>query len=276
MSAPRESDAESNNAAEWEAPPADLGHHAAQDYQSLMMHVEAVKLLQQNPALVDQALTTLARWRQTADARSFPLLDEWQDILMSRAWTRAVARDERGNQLRQASPLGTVLPQETRLAIIAHVRALKQAAQSSSAKTAPGDAAAAQPIAPATGGFEDAMARGRDVKREWTRDGTLVTPEVFAQARGVSVQDLRDVEAAGTLFSMVVDDASYYLAELLKFAPADAAAVCLALGGEEPASKVIFFMRKHGMLGGKTVAQAVEGGRLDAVLSAAEAWRERR
>jgi len=74
---------------------------------------------------------------------------------------------------------------------------------------------------------------------------------------------------------MVFDDAPYYLAELLKLAPADAAAVCLALGSEVPASKVIFFMRKHGMLRGETVAQAVEGGGLDAVLSAAEAWRER-
>jgi hypothetical protein len=135
--------------------------------------------------------------------------------------------------------------------------------------------AAAHRVAPATGGFESALARGRDAKREWTRDGTLVTPEMFARARGVSVQDLRDWETIGTLFSMVVDDAPYYLAELLMFAAADAAAVCLALGGEDPASKLIFFMRKHGMLGGKTVAQAIEGGGLQAVLRAAETWQER-
>lgn len=135
---------------------------------------------------------------------------------------------------------------------------------------------AAHRVASATGGLEVALACGRDAKREWTRDGTLLTPEVFAQARGVSVQDMRDAEVAGTFFAMVVDDAPYYLAELLKVTPTDAAAVCVALGGEEPASKVIFFMRKHGMLGGKTVAQAIEGGQLDAVLRAAKAWRERR
>jgi len=47
--------------------------------------------------------------------------------------------------------------------------------------------ATTQPIAPTAGAFEGALARGRDAKREWTRDGTLMTPEVFALARGVSV-----------------------------------------------------------------------------------------
>lgn len=60
----------------------------------------------------------------------------------------------------------------------------------------------------------------------------LLTPEAFAEARGVSVQDLLYAEATGNLFSMVVDDQRHYLAELLKFAAADAAVVCLALGDE--------------------------------------------
>jgi hypothetical protein len=106
-------------------PPKNLDRHAAQDYQSLLMHVEAVRLLKQNPALVARAVQTLARWRDTADPRSFTLLDEWKRILDKRQWHKAVARDERGNQLRQASPLGVLLPNESRLRIISKVKELK-------------------------------------------------------------------------------------------------------------------------------------------------------
>lgn len=108
------------------APPKNLAQHAAQDYQSLLMHVAAVRMLKQNPRLVDRALTTLERWRETADPHSYPLLDQWGRILETREWRIAVAPDERGNQLRQASPLATLLPQQKRLAIIRRVKALKR------------------------------------------------------------------------------------------------------------------------------------------------------
>lgn len=109
-------------------PPKQLDRHGAQDYQSLLMHVEAVRLLKQNPRLVERAVTTLNRWRETADPRSYRLLDEWKRILDRREWRMAVATDERGKQLRQASPLATLLPEEKRLAIIRKVKALKQSA----------------------------------------------------------------------------------------------------------------------------------------------------
>lgn len=80
----------------------------------------------------------------------------------------------------------------------------------------------------------------------------------------------------GRLFSMIVDGKPYYVAELLKFEPTAAAALCTALGIEGPASKLIFFLRKHGMLDGMTVAQAVEVGGMREALTAAEAWHERR
>lgn len=107
-------------------PPENLNHHGAQDYQSLLMHVAAVRLLKQNPRLVDRAVTTLERWRETADPSSYPLLDQWRRILETREWRIAVAPDEYGNQLRQASPLATLLPQERRLGIIRRVKKLKQ------------------------------------------------------------------------------------------------------------------------------------------------------
>jgi hypothetical protein len=109
-------------------PPKNLEHHGAQDYQSLLMHVAAVRMLKQNPRLVDRAVTTLERWRETADPRSYPLLDQWRRILETREWRIAVATDEQGNQLRQASPLATLLPPEKRLGIIRRVKELKQIA----------------------------------------------------------------------------------------------------------------------------------------------------
>lgn len=108
------------------APPQYLERHGAQDYQSLLMHVAAVQLLKLDPSLIGKAVATLSRWRVTADPRSYPLLDEWKRILKRKDWSLAIAQSEHGNQLRQASPLATLLPQETRLEIIRKVKALKE------------------------------------------------------------------------------------------------------------------------------------------------------
>lgn len=131
-------------------------------------------------------------------------------------------------------------------------------------------------VKPAAGGLKEATARGEQAKLDWTKDGTLLTPEAFAQRRQVPVEGLVDAEASGQLFSMHVDGRPYYLAELLKFAPADAATLCAALGTEDGASKMIFLLRRHGMLGGRTVAEAVDSGEMHEALNAAQAWRERR
>ena len=109
-------------------PPKDLSRHAAQDYQSLLMHVAAVRLIKQDTRLIARAVATLDRWQQTGDSRSRPLLDEWRQILAKREWCAAVAPDERGKQLRQASPLATLLPEDSRQGIIRKVKALRQRA----------------------------------------------------------------------------------------------------------------------------------------------------
>ena len=82
----------------------------------------ADKLLLEEPGLADRALATLARWRHSTDPCSHSLLDEWHDILIKQEWRRAVAGDERGNALRQASPLGAVLPEGARKAVLAKVQ----------------------------------------------------------------------------------------------------------------------------------------------------------
>ncbi|HJV61903.1 MAG TPA: helix-turn-helix transcriptional regulator [Albitalea sp.] len=99
--------------------------HELQDLQSLMLHQEAVRLMQKRPELVQQALDTLDRWRQSGDSHSRFLWDEWSVILHRRAWRRALSHTKRSKELRQASPLTTILPPETRQRILDEVRRLK-------------------------------------------------------------------------------------------------------------------------------------------------------
>lgn len=107
----------------------DLDRHGAQDLQSLLMHREAVRLLREDPSLVERLEQTLARWKQRDDPNSRPLLKRWNRIVAERDWGAAIADTEDARQLRQASPLSTLLPQETRLAIIRKVKALKERAR---------------------------------------------------------------------------------------------------------------------------------------------------
>lgn len=99
--------------------------HELQDLQSLVLHQEAVRLMKKDPALIQKALDTLNRWRALGRSRSDALWDEWSVILHRRTWRRALSNTERSRELRQASPLATVLPAETRERVLDDVRRLR-------------------------------------------------------------------------------------------------------------------------------------------------------
>jgi len=105
---------------------ADPTRHQLQDLQSLALHEEAVRLAKTDPAQVQQAQDTLRRWLATGDIRSAALWREWEDILKAGAWRKVLARTRRAQQLRQASPLVTILPPATRQAILQQVGELKK------------------------------------------------------------------------------------------------------------------------------------------------------
>ena len=105
---------------------ADSARHQLQDLQSLALHEEAVRLAKADAAQVQKALTTLQRWLATGDARSMALWREWEDILKAGAWRKVLARTRRAQQLRQASPLVTILSPETRQTILQQVDALRK------------------------------------------------------------------------------------------------------------------------------------------------------
>ena len=105
---------------------ADVARHQAQDLQSLALHQAAVQLVQADPALVQQAEATLARWLQDGASRSTSLWLEWKEILSQRMWRKVLGRSRRAQELRQASPLVTVLPDATRQAVLAQISRLKK------------------------------------------------------------------------------------------------------------------------------------------------------
>ena len=104
--------------------------HYLQDRQSLLMHREAVKMLLADPALAEKALAILDRWDGHVSQRSKPLRDQWVRIISERDWSRALEESERGNQLRQASPLAILLPNDVRLNIIRAIKSERERGQS--------------------------------------------------------------------------------------------------------------------------------------------------
>jgi len=100
--------------------------HQVQDLQSLALHEEAVRLVRADPALLHRAEETLQRWLQSGNSRSSSLWLEWQDILQREQWRKVLGRTRRAQELRQASPLITVIPEDVRQGILAQVRELKK------------------------------------------------------------------------------------------------------------------------------------------------------
>lgn len=105
---------------------ADETRHQIQDQQSLALHRQAVRAVKQDPALLDQAITTLERWlAANPKSRSAPLWHEWGQILKGRSWRKILSSTQRGQQLRQASPLVTVLSKEVRLEVLSQMKTLR-------------------------------------------------------------------------------------------------------------------------------------------------------
>lgn len=103
----------------------DTTRHKVQDLQSLALHEEAVRQVRAHPELLAKAQKTLERWLQSGSPRSAELWLEWQEILARGKWRKALGRTRRAQELRQASPLVTILPAGARKRILAEVSSLK-------------------------------------------------------------------------------------------------------------------------------------------------------
>lgn len=105
----------------------DSSRHRVQDLQSLVLHEAAVRAIQQDPALRDKAQETLGRWiLDNANSRSLSLWREWQQILKNKTWRKVLGSTRRAQELRQASPIVTILPDKVRQQVLRQVNELKQ------------------------------------------------------------------------------------------------------------------------------------------------------
>lgn len=100
--------------------------HQAQDLLSLALHEEAVDLVRANPKLLEQAKCTTERWIGAGNKQSHSLFLEWLKILQDEQWGKVLGRSRHAQELRQASPLPTVLPDEVRERILRDVSNLKK------------------------------------------------------------------------------------------------------------------------------------------------------
>lgn len=99
-----------------------MSTHLRHDLRSLALHQEAVRVLREHPEKAARALEVLTRWQARGDIHTMPLWDEWRRIIDRQLWELAVQDNDRGQQLRQASPLGFVLSEKVRTEIMARFR----------------------------------------------------------------------------------------------------------------------------------------------------------
>ncbi len=118
----------------------------------------------------------------------------------------------------------------------------------------------------------EAKARGEARLVQWTKDGTLVDGRHLYEAWGITRQALDKARERGDIFSLRVAGQHYYPIEAEQFSRADLAQVTRALGDISPGSKLIFIKRKHGALGDRTPAEAIDQGMLSDVLRIAANW----
>lgn len=127
-------------------------------------------------------------------------------------------------------------------------------------------------LASATGGLAAAVARGEAAKVEWVNSGEVVPAKKLASQWGLTPQALGPATKRGEIFAIVVKRERFYPGEFLTLDRDAISVVSKALGSLSPAEKLIFWKRRHGDLGGKTVPEVLTAGQLERAAQLAQAW----
>jgi hypothetical protein len=145
-------------------------------------------------------------------------------------------------------------------------------------RTAPAERPTKRPQQPqAAGGFASAAARGEAARVQWVKDGLVVPGEQLAQAWGLTRQALAPAAERGEVFAVKVGNRLYYPQSFLGLDREPVATVCRALGELGSSEKLMFWLRDHGALAGKSAAAALEAGvPLAKVERLAAAWARER
>lgn len=106
---------------------ADRSSSELHDLQSLALHRAAYALMKKDDTLRLRALTTVSNWLQRDSlSRSSTLWRQWERMLSTNRLRPAMGRSARAQQLRQASPLPTLLPPELRESLLGEISTLKR------------------------------------------------------------------------------------------------------------------------------------------------------
>lgn len=98
---------------------ADRSSSDLHDLQSLALHRAAIEMMKKDDGLRTRAVATVQSWQQkNPNSRSTTLWREWERMLTKKTIGRVLARSSRAQQLRQASPLPTILPANLRHSIL--------------------------------------------------------------------------------------------------------------------------------------------------------------
>lgn len=140
-----------------------------------------------------------------------------------------------------------------------------------------GGAAARDPGAQQLRGLAGATARGETARLKWVSDGLVVPGEQLAKAWGLTRQALAAAADRGEIFTVKIGNRLFYPAGFLMVERESVAAVCRALGELGASEKLMFWLREHGALSGKSVGAAFEAGTgLAKVERLASAWAHER
>lgn len=124
------------------------------------------------------------------------------------------------------------------------------------------------------------LADGEAQKARWVLSGELVPIDQVARAWAMTIADVEERERRGELFSLDVEGKRHYARELLSVDPEKVAVINLMLSGcRDAASLLVFWKRRHGVLGGRTVVEVLRNDGASGLLEVralaaahAEAW----
>lgn len=129
----------------------------------------------------------------------------------------------------------------------------------------------------AQSGYAAALARGAAARKQWFTSGELVPARALADRWGVTVRELGAAVKRGEVLALVHARRRYHPSEFLELERPAVADICRALSSLPAETQFVFWKRRHGALGGGTVADFLgrtrsSGERVRRVVGLAQAW----
>ena len=120
--------------------------------------------------------------------------------------------------------------------------------------------------------LESARQAGQVQLLAWVDEGSLMASEEFAAKWGMTPQGLQKAAARGELTAIKVSNRTYYPAVLCELPRPFASQLGQALRSLSPAQQLIFLLRQHGALEGKSIDKLTTSAEQTRALELAQSW----